>query len=141
VLSVVLGILFVLAGTIKLTDILNPNIHNEMILNFQRFIVVWPLIANQGIQADQFRIIVGASEAVAGFLLILQVHWLVNVFLAIVMVGAALTHNFLGEPLTVPVVLFILLLLPLLLPANPGKGSITRSPSKDPKRGDRKKAD
>jgi len=136
-----LGILFVLAGTVKLTGLLSLPTHNEMIQNFQRFIVVWPIIANQGIQADQFRLIVGASEVVGGFLLMFQVHWLANVFLAIVMAGAVLTHSFLKEPFAVPVVLCGLLLLPLLFAgANPGTGSVTRSPS-TPKRGDRKKAD
>ena len=132
VLSVLLGAFFIFAGTTKLTGQVEQikAMHEEHVTNFrEKYIKVWPQIAQQGIGADQFRFVVGVAEVACGALLLLRVHWLVNVVLMGIMGGAIYTHHSLNESVVLPAVVLVLLLLPLLLPKGGQRSPAPRASS------------
>ncbi|KAM9175606.1 transmembrane protein 35B isoform 1-T1 [Mergus octosetaceus] len=102
-LRVLLGLFFLLAGAVKLTDRLSADVHRHMQAQFVRFAEVFPL-KDFGFapEPDPYLAAVGWVEVVAGLLLAVGPQLLQeisNFVLSIVMMGAIYTLLVLREPL------------------------------------------
>nr|XP_023657828.1 transmembrane protein 35B isoform X2 [Paramormyrops kingsleyae] len=90
-LRILLGLLFVLAGVVKLTDKISEDIYMHMRAQFVEFSAVFPLrIVGLHLEPEQYLIVTGWLELVAGALLafgprILQE--ISNLVLSVVMMG------------------------------------------------------
>jgi len=117
ILKLLLGAVFILAGLVKLTDSVNPDVHMEMKTKFVVYYnaVLAPLFGPNKSYTDLFRIAVGVVEALGGLLLLLpivSISRLANLLLLINMLGAVLTHVLIKDPIgpfIAPVVLIGLL--------------------------------
>ncbi|GAB6032809.1 hypothetical protein CHUAL_012011 [Chamberlinius hualienensis] len=105
-LSVLLGLFFIFVGLLKLTPLLNPEIHKEMRKSFVQYTKVFPLpLETIGVKLTSkwFRRSVGAVELFSGLLLLVLPERLVNIkkvanfVLLITMLGAIYSHRALGE--------------------------------------------
>ncbi|XP_048860711.1 transmembrane protein 35B-like [Brienomyrus brachyistius] len=116
-LRVLLGLLFVLAGAVKLTDKISEDIYMHMRTQFVEFSAVFPLrIVGLHLEPEQYLIVIGWLELVAGALLafgprILQE--ISNLVLSVVMMVAVFTLLKLQQPLYTccPAAVFLGLLL------------------------------
>jgi len=116
VVAVLLGFLFVFAGTNKITGQVFPDIHKQMITNFDSFSELWE-VRKYGIDSTTFRQFIGWTEVVCGVFLFLPIailSRLATLVLILVMIGATASHHLKHESIIPPVVIGILLLLLLL---------------------------
>ncbi|XP_042649650.1 transmembrane protein 35B [Tyto alba] len=98
-----LGVFFLLAGAVKLSDRLSADLHRHMKSQFVRFAEVFPL-SEFGLVPEPGRYleVVGWVEVVAGLLLAFGPQLLQeisNFVLSVVMIGAIYTLLVLREPL------------------------------------------
>jgi len=130
VLSVALGLFFVLAGSIKLSPIISQDLHQEMTKGFVKYAKVFPLQKQTGYQppADLYRKAVGITEVVCGLVLAFipgGLKLLSNLILLVIMFGAGYTHYTVKDPLEKSagaIVFTVLLLLRLILSSRQSKG-------------------
>ncbi|KAM9369720.1 transmembrane protein 35B [Phaethornis superciliosus] len=102
-LRVLLGIFFVLTGTVKVSDHLSADLHRHMEAEFVRFAEVFPL-KEFGLVPEPGRYleVVGWVEVVTGLLLAFGpqlLQELSNFILSVIMIGAIYTLLVLREPL------------------------------------------
>ncbi|NXH14641.1 TM35B protein, partial [Bucco capensis] len=102
-LRVLLGLFFLLTGTVKVSEQLWADLHRHMKSQFVRFAEVFPLkqfgLAPEG---GQYLAVVGWVEVVAGLLLAFGPQLLQeisNFILSVIMIGAIYTLLVLREPL------------------------------------------
>lgn len=122
VLTLTLGIFFILVGQFKVTPQFFPDIHADMKHEFGRFNKVFPLYQSTGWRpyAKTYRLAVGLTELICGTILILipgRLKTLANFVLLCVMVGAVYTHYALNDKFDrmTPGLIFALLLLTRLI--------------------------
>ncbi|XP_032834123.2 transmembrane protein 35B [Petromyzon marinus] len=121
VVRCLLGAFFVLAGLVKVTDLVSPDVHQHMKEEFSKFSTVFPL-APRGWRppADLYMATVGWMELLPGILLALgptPLQTASGVLLLVIMIGAIYSLLSLGLPLVqcLPAAVCCLLLLLLLL--------------------------
>lgn len=102
VLRLTLGLLFVCAGSVKITRFghaIVPDTHKHMAKDFGKFLRVSPIKPYLKITSVQYMHIVGYTELLAGILLLTNnVAALAALVLAVVMVAASYTHYKLKDP-------------------------------------------
>uniref|UniRef100_A0A7S3EJ59 DoxX family protein n=1 Tax=Rhodosorus marinus TaxID=101924 RepID=A0A7S3EJ59_9RHOD len=95
VIRLMLSAVFLMAGTVKLTDKLDENTHEMMLKGFDTYAEMFK-IDTLGLNPDQFRVFVGTLEVISVVLL-----WFVPLagsFLqVVVMIGAAFIHIMASE--------------------------------------------
>ncbi|CAF3369398.1 unnamed protein product [Rotaria socialis] len=130
VLTLTLGLFFILVGQFKVTPKLFPDIHQDMKHEFGRVNKVFPFYKMTGWRpfAKNYRMTVGITEIVCGIILILlpgRLKQLANVVLLAIMLGAVYTHYALGDKLDriAPGIIFGLLLFTRLIIHQQGKRS------------------
>ncbi|CAN0285210.1 unnamed protein product [Lampetra fluviatilis] len=121
VVRCLLGAFFALAGLVKVTDLVSPDVHQHMKEEFSKFSAVFPL-APLGWRPppDLYLATVGWMELLPGILLVLgptPLQTASGVVLLVIMIGAIYSLLSLGLPLVqcLPATVCLLLLLLLLL--------------------------
>ncbi|CAF1600814.1 unnamed protein product, partial [Didymodactylos carnosus] len=122
VLSLTLGLFFILVGQFKVTPKFFPEVHEDMRREFGRVNKVFPLYKQTGWRpfAKNYRLFIGFTEIVCGAILALvpgSPKQLANVILLFVMLGAVYTHYILKDKFErmAPGLVFSLLLLTRLI--------------------------
>lgn len=103
VIRVLLGVFFLLAGAVKVTDHISAEVNQQMKQQFVQFAEVFPL-KDLGYKPEstQYMLVVGWIEAMAGLLLAFGPQLLQeisNFVLSVIMIGAIYTLLMLREPL------------------------------------------
>lgn len=102
-LSILLGVFFIFVGLIKLTPLLNSEMHKEMRKSFVQYTKVFPVPLDAfGIKLTSkwYRRTVGGVELFCGLSLLLLPGLLkkaANIVLLILMLGAAYSHYAVGD--------------------------------------------
>jgi len=91
ILTGLLALTFIFAGTVKVTDQLDKNAHQEMLSKFQVFAPLWNTQLF-GISGDNFRMIVGGTEILTAVALFTPYAFIAAGIQAVVMSGAIITH-------------------------------------------------
>ncbi|KAJ8289408.1 hypothetical protein GJAV_G00000980 [Gymnothorax javanicus] len=132
-LRVLLGVLFAVAGAVKLTDQLSEDIHSQMQSHFVEFSSVFPLrIVGVELEPELYMLITGWVELVGGVLLAFGPRLLQeisNLVLSVLMMVVIFTLLKLQQPLPaccVPAV-FLLVLLLLAIRGRGGAGAKHKS--------------
>jgi len=122
VLSLTLGLFFILVGQFKVTPKFFPEVHEDMRREFGRVNKVFPLYQVTGWRplAKNYRLFVGMAEIGCGsFLAIVpgRSKQIANIILLILMLGAVYTHYILNDKFErmAPGLVFSLLLLTRLI--------------------------
>jgi len=111
VIRVVLIVMFMLAGTNKVTDLINKDMHDTLRGGFTKFVPIWQKVSPITVPpAETFMFIVGASELTFAVLLLTPLLPLAALGIVVTMCGAMYTHVQLSEPFTFPLVLSLLAL-------------------------------
>jgi len=118
VLSVTIGLFFILVGSLKLSPIFNDDVYKEMRKSFIRFAKVFPFSELTGWKpsAHIYRRVVGVTEIICGLLLTFvpgQLKQIANITLLLLLSGAVYTHYIMGDTLDkmTSALIFSLLLL------------------------------
>lgn len=116
VTTVLLVLLFGLAGLAKLFPHMIKDPENDLIREFRRFATIPPF--NQiGLDADLFRILVGCLELGCVAIFIIgnpHLKTMATYVLAIIMIGALFTHYMINDPVQKMAASFIAIILILL---------------------------
>ncbi|CAF1042908.1 unnamed protein product [Adineta steineri] len=117
VLTLTLGMFFILIGQFKVTPKYFPDIHEDMRREFGRINKVFPLyqITNWRPYAKNYRMTIGILEIVCGAVLVLipgRLKQIANTILLMLMLGAVYTHYTLHDKFDrmAPGIIFSLLL-------------------------------
>jgi len=102
VLSITIGLFFILVGTLKLSPLLSEDIYKEMRKSFIRFVKVFPFVGLTGWKpnAHIYRKVVGVTEVICGLLLAFvpgRLKQVANIVLLIMLGGALYTHYMSGD--------------------------------------------
>ncbi|KAL8220511.1 UNVERIFIED_CONTAM: hypothetical protein K2H54_048568 [Gekko kuhli] len=129
-LRVVLGLFFVITGSVKLTDQISSEVYQQMKSQFVQFADVFPLKEfGYKPEAGWYLEVVGWTEVVAGLLLAFGPQLLQeisNFVLTIIMIGAIYTLLVLKEPIAMCTPATVCLGLLLLLNIR-GRGKSAKS--------------
>jgi uncharacterized membrane protein YphA (DoxX/SURF4 family) len=91
ILSAFLAFSFGAAGIMKLSPIISPEVHNQLVYMSKQ----WPsalYLDTVGVSADMLRLAIGAAEASLALLLLTPLATYAAIALASIMIGAILTH-------------------------------------------------
>jgi len=137
ILGLFLGLIFLMAGTCKVTDKLDPTTHQMLAEGFKHYATVWK-VDKFDKSADEFRVAVGIFEVIAGVLIMLPavyslvwpLSWfIVPILLMVLMAGAVYTHiEIKDQPPYVPLVLGVLVLVYLILQTATAAGAASKAP-------------
>jgi len=116
ILACLLGFFFIFAGQSKLTDQLTPDVHQVMITQSKNWYRVLQPLVPIPFTNDHLRLLIGVAECVFGGLVVVPFfrRWSAA-FLAVIMIGAAYTHQQLNEPFIVPAVVLVLAITIILI--------------------------
>ncbi|CAF0916777.1 unnamed protein product [Rotaria sp. Silwood1] len=130
VLTLTVGMFFILTGQFKVTSKFFPDIHEDMRHEFGRINKVFPFYKITGWRpyAKNYRMTVGIIEVICGVILILipgRLKQLANIVLLVLMLGAVYTHYALHDKLDrmAPEIIICLLLVTRLIIYQQGKSS------------------
>lgn len=97
-LSVFLGLFFLLMGTLKVSTVINKELHRDVRRTFVHFAKVFPLASWLGFKVSPkyYRLVVGYSELIGGFVLLFVPssrlkHW-VTIGLMVVNMNSLLNY-------------------------------------------------
>ncbi|CAF3485881.1 unnamed protein product [Rotaria sp. Silwood1] len=128
VLTLTVGMFFILTGQFKVTSKFFPDIHEDMRHEFGRINKVFPFYKITGWRpyAKNYRMTVGIIEVICGVILILipgRLKQLANIVLLVLMLGAVYTHYALHDKLDrmAPEIIICLLLVTRLIIYQQGK--------------------
>ncbi|EDQ90847.1 uncharacterized protein MONBRDRAFT_31692 [Monosiga brevicollis MX1] len=108
ILCLLLTVMFLMAGTAKLTDAFVPDLHNELVGKFETYAKVLQTV-QYGVSGSTFRQFLGVVETAAALLLWVAPQLAASV-LAIIMTGAIYTHLLVEDPpqaMAMPAVLLL----------------------------------
>jgi len=111
VIRIVLIMMFMLAGSNKVTDLINKDMHDTLRAGFTTFVPIWQKVSPITVPpAETFMFLVGASELTFAALLLTPLLPLAALGLVCVMCGAIYTHVQLSQPFIFPLMLSLLAL-------------------------------